>query len=102
MANAAGLLGPEITLKRFTHKRAFLTEGVCCEILLIDPTGNPPLTRFWGDVLFSWRRPLLELEGVAHEAHAIPMLSRANLQHQRAQHRNVEPHRWRSYQPPGA
>jgi hypothetical protein len=95
-ALARGFLGGEIVLKRFPHKRAFLVGGICCEILLIDQTGEPPMTRFWGDVPFFWRRPLLEPDGAGH-GDPISVLSRPNLLHQRAHHRSTQPHRWRTF-----
>ena len=95
-ALASGGLGREIVPKRFPHKRAFLVDAICCEILLIDPSTDPPLTWFWGDVRFSWQRPLLEPERAGK---TISTLSRANLLHYRAQHRRLEPERWRSFQP---
>lgn len=86
-----GRLGHEIVLKRFPHKCAFLAGGACCEILLIDATAEPPFTCFWGDVPFYWQRPQLE----PHAADPISIVSRANLRHYPARHRQTEPQRWR-------
>jgi len=44
----------EITAKRFPHKRAFETEGIMVELLLLQGPDNAPFTDFWGASRYEW------------------------------------------------
>jgi hypothetical protein len=82
----------EVRLKRFAHKRAFLTEGTLVEVTLVQELGEAIVTWFWGDVHFEWQHPLAaycELGG-----HHLAAASRENLRRYRACHRSLEPWRW--------
>jgi hypothetical protein len=95
----AWLHGPsgvvEIAAKRFAHKRAFLLDGVCCEVLLVREIAGAPVTLFWGEVPYDWERPLLHRETILHEGHYFSVVAAANLAALRARHRKTQPWRWR-------
>lgn len=84
----------EIAAKRFAHKRAFLLDGVCCEIVLVQLEPDGPITWFWGDVPFRWETPLLHAETVSIEGRSQSILSPANLHAIRTRHRETQPWRW--------
>lgn len=82
----------EIALKRFAHKRAFLTHGVMIEVILVQPCDRAHCTWFWGDVRFDWDEPLAEpcvLQGYHLQA-----VSRRNLNLYRTRYRSIQPWRW--------
>ena len=96
----AWLRGPppgitEIAAKRFARKRAFLMDGMCCEIVLVRQVNGAPVTLFWGDVPFVWERPLLHRSPLQRDGYDLSVLSAANLAALRARHRETQPWRWR-------
>lgn len=85
----------EVAAKRFAHKRAFVLDGVCCEIVLVQRANGAPVTLFWSDVPFHWEQPLLHDQPVIRDGHRFSVVSAANLIAARARHRETEPWRWR-------
>jgi hypothetical protein len=85
----------EVAAKRFAHKRAFVLDGICCEIVLVQRVKGAPVTLFWGDVPFHWGQPLLHDRPAIRDSHSFLVVSAANLIAARARHRETEPWRWR-------
>jgi hypothetical protein len=81
-----------VPLKRFAHKRAFLTKGMLVEVTLVQKLGEAILTWFWGDVRFEWQRPLAEYCELG--GYRLAAASRENLRRYRDRHRAIEPWRW--------
>lgn len=84
-----------VPAKRFAHKRAFLFRQVLCEIILVRDAGCHPVTHYWGDVPFFWRKPLLHPVPVGIESETATVISAENLHHHRLRHHLTQPHRWR-------
>lgn len=84
---------PEIPLKRFAHKRAFLVEGAMVEVILVQETEQGAVTNFWGDTLFTWKLPLKEECHLSGQA--LLAASRQNLTHYHKNHDLTQPSRWR-------
>ncbi len=84
----------EVTTKRFAHKRAFLHEGVLCEVMLVQEPERAPFTLFWGDTRFVWHIPLLHDRPVQIGGHAAPVVSGANLRKYREERPSIQPRRW--------
>ncbi len=84
----------EVPGKRFAHKRAFVYDGVLCEVLLIQDPDNAPFTLFWGDTRFDWLVPLLHDRPVQVDGRAIPLVSGDNLRKYRAERPAIGPRRW--------
>jgi hypothetical protein len=82
----------EVPLKRFAHKRAFLSDKILVEVTLVQELDGAVLTWFWGDVRFEWLRPLAE--DCELGGHRLAAASRENLRRYRARHRSIEPWRW--------
>ena len=83
----------EVPLKRFAHKRAFLSDGLLVEVILVRQETGSPFSMFWGDLRFDWSLPLSEDGHLG--AHEVPCASRRNLRRYRAGYRSTEPWRWR-------
>jgi hypothetical protein len=83
----------EIPLKRFTHKRGFLVDGIMVETTLVTQVNETAATLFWGDVRFDWLMPLTTL-GCLKE-YPLQITTVENLRHHRANFRQTQPHRWR-------
>jgi hypothetical protein len=50
----------EIRQKRFAHKRAFLSDGVMIELLLVQPADGKLVTLFWGTTSHVWPADVLD------------------------------------------
>jgi hypothetical protein len=50
----------EIRQKRFAHKRAFLSDGVMIELLLVQPADGKLVTLFWGTTSYVWPADVLD------------------------------------------
>ena len=85
----------EVVGKRFAHKRAFMLDGVMCEVLLVTGSARCPVTLFWGDVPFFWSAPLLHECPVESDGVLFSVVSAANVRGYRARHGETQPHRWR-------
>ena len=66
----------EVAAKRFAHKRAFVHDGVLCEVLLVHDADHAPFTLFWGDTRFDWEVPLLEARPIQMDEAAFRVVSR--------------------------
>jgi hypothetical protein len=94
---ALGVLGDRIApiaAKCFHHKRAFLHEGIVCEIFLVEDWSGRPFTMFWGDTKFAWEAPLLHPAPVAVEGRDIRVVSADNLRKYRRERGSIGPRRW--------
>jgi hypothetical protein len=84
----------EVSAKRFAHKRAFIFEGILCELLLVQDWNTRPVTLFWGEIEFVWDVPLLHhlpcLLGGSH----VSVVAGHNLAKYREQRRSTQPQRW--------
>ena len=47
----------EIVQKRFSHKRAYVQDGVMVELFLVDRSEDVETTTFWNTRLWKWPRP---------------------------------------------
>ena len=84
----------EVQAKRFVHKRAFVHDGVLCEVLLIRDADHAPFTLFWGDTRFAWDVPLLEARPIQMAQAAFRVVSRHNLGKYRHERPLILPGRW--------
>jgi hypothetical protein len=84
----------EVVAKRFAHKRAFLYDGVLCEVFLVQDADRAPFTLFWGDTRFDWLVPLLHDPPVQVDGGAIAIVSSANLRKYRTERPAIGPGRW--------
>ena len=83
----------DVPLKRFAHKRAFLSEGLLVEVILVRQEAGRPFSMFWGDLRFDWSLPLAERGRLG--AYEVPCAARRNLRRYRTGYRATEPWRWR-------
>ncbi len=84
----------EVPAKRFAHKRAFVHDGVLCEVLLVRNADHAPFTFFWGDTRFAWHVPLLETRPIQMDGAAFRVVSRDNLGKYRQERPLILPGRW--------
>lgn len=81
---------PEIAAKCFSHKRAFLFDGVMVEVLLVRQFGPVLQTDFFsGGYLLTWPAGTLTASTVV-DGNEIPAASPAALAHYRSVHAHIE------------